>query len=369
MLSRPTPRPRGLAGDTALVAVAGLSMSAMPEEVTAPEVVVPSSWDEELPFSPGSEGTGVADLQQRLDRLGYSVSDDIPGEYGDRTSAAVKAFQRDRGLRCDGVCGRHTWSSLVEAGYRLGDRLLYRRTPMLHGDDVAHLQAKLSALGFDPGRVDGIFGDQTASALADFQHNIGLAPDGICGPHTLAELDRLAPRPGGEQLVSGVRERLRLHGASTLSGRTIAIGETGGFQIGTSALARALANAGAKPLTLHQPDELEQAELCNRAGVDCYLGLRLDPARGGIRTLYYSGYRYESEASKHLAALLLARLVDSLSLADEGSEGMALEILRRTRMPAVVVEFGQPSVVAMHTTRLADAVTEAIGEWVEKDWQ
>lgn len=344
-------------------------MRVMPEELSAPTPVATNSGDDGLPLSPGASGLGVADLQERLTRLGYFVSDDIRGLYGKRTSEAVRAFQHDRGLRPDGVCGRHTWSSLVEAGFQLGDRLLYRRRPMLHGDDVARLQTKLSALGFDPGRVDGIFGDQTAAALADFQHNIGISPDGICGPRTLAELGKLAPRPGGEQLVSGVRERLRMHGTPTLTGRTVAVGETGGFQVGTNALARALAGAGAKPLTLHQPDEQEQAELSNRAGADCYIGLRLDPRRAGIRTLYYSGYRYESETSKHLAALLLARLVDVLTLPDEGSEGMALDILRRTRMPATVVEFGSPSIVAMHTGPLAEAVAEALGEWFEKDWR
>ena len=63
--------------------------------------------------------------------------------------------------------------------------------------DVAELQRRLSALGFDPGRVDGIFGDQTTDALVDFQRNAGLSPDGICGPQTLAELIRLQPLGGG----------------------------------------------------------------------------------------------------------------------------------------------------------------------------
>ena len=50
---------------------------------------------------------------------------------------------------------------------------------MLRGDDVAELQQRLCTLGFDTGRVDGIFGDATVRALGEFQRNAGLPVDGI----------------------------------------------------------------------------------------------------------------------------------------------------------------------------------------------
>jgi N-acetylmuramoyl-L-alanine amidase len=128
--------------------------------------------DTELHLDMGAEGPAVADLQRRLSRLGLPLGIDHEGTFGPGTRAAVEAFQHRRGLRIDGVCGPQTWSALVEAGCRLGDRFLYRRSPMLRGDDVAELQQRLSALGFDTGRVDGIFGDQTSIALGDFQRNV-----------------------------------------------------------------------------------------------------------------------------------------------------------------------------------------------------
>ena len=94
----------------------------------------------------------------------------------------------------DGICGQQTWNTLVEAGFRLGDRFIYRRTPMLRGDDVAELQQRLCTLGFDTGRVDGIFGDATSEALCEFQRNVGLPVDGIVGGATLRELLRLETR-------------------------------------------------------------------------------------------------------------------------------------------------------------------------------
>src|SRR5713101_1983249 len=104
----------------------------------------------------GSHGEAVRDLHARLASAGFFCAPDDPGEFGDGTTAAVRAFQDARGLRVDGIVGNQTWSTLVESGFSLGDRLLYFRRPMLRGDDVTELQRRLNALGFDAGREDGI---------------------------------------------------------------------------------------------------------------------------------------------------------------------------------------------------------------------
>src|SRR5207237_2092923 len=145
----------------------------------------------------GDTGEPVRDLQRRLAAQGFHAAADTHGVFSDATEDAVRSFQTQRGLRIDGICGPQTWSALVEAGYRLGDRLLYHRTPMLRGDDVLDLQQKLNALGFDAGRGDGIFGPHTAEALRDFQRNVGAVPDAICGPESIAALDRLSRFGGG----------------------------------------------------------------------------------------------------------------------------------------------------------------------------
>ena len=135
----------------------------------------------QVTLSVGDDGPAVADVQQRLEQLGFSPGIDAEGCFGPGTRRRVEAFQYRRGLRVDGCCGR---PDLVGAGRgraSLGDRFLYRRTPMLRGDDVAELQQRLSALGFDTGRVDGIFGDATSAALGEFQRNVGLPVDGIAG--------------------------------------------------------------------------------------------------------------------------------------------------------------------------------------------
>jgi uncharacterized protein (TIGR02594 family) len=54
--------------------------------------------------------------------------------------------------------------------------------------DTASLQARLKALGLDPGNIDGAFGRKTIEAIKAFQKSRGLTPDGIAGPKTLAVL-------------------------------------------------------------------------------------------------------------------------------------------------------------------------------------
>jgi N-acetylmuramoyl-L-alanine amidase len=312
----------------------------------------------------------VTDLQLRLRRLGFSTSNDPTGTFGSGTEEAIRQFQDQRGLRSDGICGRHTWSAVVEAGFGLGDRVLYRRSPMLHGDDVAELQRRLSTLGFHPGGVDGIYGDSTVEAVGEFQRNVGIGPDGIFGPRTHAELDRLTPRPGGEDLVSQIRERLDAASKpATLAGKRIAVGEEGGFSVGVGAVCRALAAVGAEPMPLHHPEESEQAREANVARADCYIGLRLEPDHDLVKTMYYKGYRYESETSRRLAEMLRTAILARLTLGDGGSDGMAFPILRETQMPAVIIELGTPKQVAMQVTDIAASVVSSLEQWLRLDWE
>ena len=276
----------------------------------------------------------------------------------------METFQYQRGLRVDGECGPQTWAALVEAGFSLGDRFLYHRSPMMRGDDVADLQRRLSALGFDSGRVDGIFGSLTAFALAEFQRNTGLAVDAILGATTLQELKRVTPRHGNPELVSSVRDREHMRRSPrTLHGWRIAVGEEGGLDTLVTALRRRLGTAGAVVIPVLHPDGSAQAERANAAEVDVYIGVRLDPERTRCRAAYYSGYSYESPSGRRLAELVGALVAPALGIPSEGAGGMTLPVLRETRMPAVVCEVGPPSVVATHSVELADALAEALSAW------
>lgn len=56
------------------------------------------------------------------------------------------------------------------------------------GAQVADLQRRLGALGFNPGPTDGIFGPRTKAAVQAYQRSVGLKADGIAGNLTLGRL-------------------------------------------------------------------------------------------------------------------------------------------------------------------------------------
>ena len=276
----------------------------------------------------------------------------------------MRGFQAARGLRVDGICGHQTWAALVEAGYRLGDRLLYLRQPMLRGDDVASLQRRLGALGFDAGRIDGIFGSATERALTEFQRNAGLVVDGVCGPGTIETFERFGSPVDDRQPVAAVRELEMLRQSPrTLSGRRVVLGDGGGLHAVISATERVLKESGADVTVVHHPDQSEQAAEANASAGDVFLGLRLDPASDGCSAAHYAGHRYESAGGRRLAELVQATVPAAVGIADNGVRGMAIPLLKETRMPAVLCELGPPAAVVAATATLAEALGAVLAAW------
>src|SRR5688500_13100636 len=60
----------------------------------------------------GSKGAAVKELQVRLKAAGFNPGT-ADGAFGPKTLAAVKAFQKSRGLSADGVVGPKTWGKLL----------------------------------------------------------------------------------------------------------------------------------------------------------------------------------------------------------------------------------------------------------------
>jgi N-acetylmuramoyl-L-alanine amidase len=321
------------------------------------------------PLRPGDTGEGVRDLHRRLDTAGHPVAatEATAGHYGDNTAAQVARFQAERGLHDHGLVDEHTLSSLIEAGHRLGDRNLYLHAPMLRGDDVADLQLRLGSLGFDAGRIDGIFGTDTSAALRDFQRNSGLILDGIAGAATVRSLRHLASRTAGTTPVAQVRELDRLRRSRPdLDERRIALGHFGSCGALAAALSRGLRTRGANVVALDHPDDTTQAATANRFEAEAYLGLRIEnlPAP---EVAYFATEGFHSEGGLRLAqrcaAALKQVLADGMAGTEVAVRGMRLPILRRTRMPAVLCTLAPPSSVVPATAELADQLTSAVSDW------
>jgi len=58
------------------------------------------------------------------------------------------------------------------------------------GSQVKTLQQALISLGYTLGKPDGDYGPATQAAVEKFQHDKGLAEDGVVGPETLAKLQQ-----------------------------------------------------------------------------------------------------------------------------------------------------------------------------------
>ena len=284
----------------------------------------------------GSHGEAVVDLQLRLGALGLLGEPDDPGEFGAGTAEAVRRFQGDRGLRVDGVVGHHTWASLVESGFALGDRLLYFRQPLLRGDDVATLQRRLNALGFDARRVDGMFGADTHRALVDFQRSTGLVADGICGSSTVEALDRVGGFATGS--VASARDRATMrHGPHGVEGRRVFVAALPGLAVIGDGVARGLNLARAVAvLDLSGDDESVVARAANRFAADLFVGLGFGP-EPGARCAYFEREGFRSEFGLAVADALHHELGLELSV-PVALVGRAYPVLRETRMAAVVCE-------------------------------
>ncbi len=314
-----------------------------------------------LPLRRGDIGNEVRDLHRRLATSGFADTGD-PGEFDDRTEKALREFQASRRLVEDGICARQTWAALVDSGHRLGDRMVYLRSPMTRGDDVTDLQQRLGSLGFDAGWLDGIFGPDTESALRDFQLNQGLTGDGVVGRETVAALDRLSGRRSGDKTVAEVRELERLRAHAGIEGTRLVIGEAGGLPAIVDGLARRLRLAGAEVLTLHHPDLSEQARSANEWDGSAFVGITLADAEQQISYFEIEGF------VSHGGRALAERCAGALgALFDDGvvTTGMRLPILRETRMPAVWCRLGPAARVVEQSAAVIDALREAITTWSE----
>lgn len=161
----------------------------------------------------GSRGASVQCVQSTLNAAGYN-SGPVDGAFGGVTFRAVVRFQRAKGLYADGIVGRQTATALgiwgsgsssagaaapaapapsapaaapastntsgcgVSTSLRIGSR----------GDAIRCVQARLNAVGYPVGPVDGIFGGQTYGGVVRYQRAKGLFVDGVVGRQTAISL-------------------------------------------------------------------------------------------------------------------------------------------------------------------------------------
>lgn len=135
-----------------------------------------------------SQGTKVSQLQTDLKQLGYYYAE-ITGNFGEKTEAAVKAFQKAKGLTADGVAGTKTLDAIAAAVDKAGGSSSGSSSTNMKlgstGTAVSALQQNLTTLGYYYGDVTGHYGNLTQQAVKKFQKAKGLTQDGVASTATL----------------------------------------------------------------------------------------------------------------------------------------------------------------------------------------
>ena len=275
----------------------------------------------------------------------------------DLTESEIRSFQQARGLDVTGFVDAVTARALEESQWKLGDRSLYlHNLDLMRGDDVAALQTRLTEMGFDCGRVDGIYGPRTELAVKEFQKSVGATVDGKCGPATMIALIRLTKIVSG-----GVPSTLRQNATQqsrgpALANKVIVLNPDSDNQIAYDVALRTegrlLAVGASVFLTRgvsNNPSEQERIEFSNKSSADLMISLNLDlyvnEKAHGAATYYYGSdtHGVHSIVGERFASLVQREICARTDLANCRTHAKTWDLLRLTTAPTVRIDLGYTS--------------------------
>ena len=330
----------------------------------------------------GSKGAKVLDVQRRIKLLGYELGPgEIDGIFGPKTENAVKKFQQDRSVSVTGVVDDECWQELVDAGYCIGERMLYLKEPPFRGDDVKTLQLWLKTLGFFKNNESGIFDKSTHNALTEFQKNMKLSPDGIFGGDTFVHLSSLKRIINEKQssnfpfvldnFKKGKGKKLKVildFGDLPADARKEKKEyERNGMLICNQIIDKCRIMLEKEKfeifLTVDKsknsiPGLYNRIKKANKSNADMLVSINLnycsDPKASGSSCYYFKGLKSFSVGGKKIAEMIQENLINKLKITDCRVHGTSYAILKDTSMTSVLIEPGFIS-NASEASHLADS--------------
>ncbi len=183
-------------------------------------------------YAEGNRGDEIVEMQQRLKKAGF-LKGDVDGVYGGDTVKAVKALQKAYDFPESGAIDEVTYEALRDVSMEAAAVEEVKEEPKVEtrqkhrgkydvgdrGDEVKSLQRKLKRLGYLDGDADGIYGQQTASAVKTFQKEEKISITGAADEKTLSRVNSVYADETGElSLGSKGRKVIRLQNQLLLHG-------------------------------------------------------------------------------------------------------------------------------------------------------
>lgn len=313
----------------------------------------------------GDRSDAIGLIANTLNRLGFLEK---PSDlFDDSLTEAIKAFQQERGLTSTGLINEITQRALDEARWRLGDRILLLTNPVLiRGDDVSALQGRLVELGFNCGKVDGVYGVKTEAAVKEFQKSVGIVVDGKCGPSTLISLMRLVKTVQGGA-PAALRESIKHSVRSpALANKVIVLDPSWGgeftgesfhgvteseivFDLAQRLEGRLLAlgvNVVLTRSSKNSPLEKDRIATANSVSADLVIALKVDSYKNekanGVATYYYGrdDKGVHSVVGERFANLIQREICARTDLLNCQTHAKSWDLLRLTIAPCVRIDLG-----------------------------
>jgi N-acetylmuramoyl-L-alanine amidase len=305
-------------------------------------------------LKPGDRGELVTSVTTTLNRLGFLS--EVSENFDTQVSEAIRAFQQARGLSVSGLIDSPTEKALEEARWKLGDRSLQIQQPHMRGDDVASLQSRLVEMGFNPGRVDGIYGPATENAVKDFQKSVGTKVDGICGPGTVISLMRLMRTVSGGAPTELRAQADRAKRGPALADKVIVLDPSPRneispltFDLAQKIEGRLIALGVSVFLSrgaTSSPSESERINFANSVNADLVISIGIDNYKNdmahGISTYFYGSDQHgiHSLVGERFATLAQREICARTDLANNRTHAKTWDLLRLTKAPTIRLELG-----------------------------
>lgn len=290
----------------------------------------------------------------------------------------IRSFQQARGLSVTGLVDEVTARALEEARWKLGDRSLNLQEALLmRGDDVAALQSRLTEMGFDCGRVDGIYGARTELAVKEFQKSVGVTIDGKCGPATIIALIRLTKIVSGGAPAAMRESAIQRNRGPALANKTIVLNPDGDdqlvYDVAVRTEGRLLALGASVFLTRGAttfPSESERIAFTNNSNADLMISLNEDSYKNenahGAATYFYGSdaHGVHSIVGERFASLVQREICARTDFANCRTHAMTWDLLRLTKAPAVRIDLGYKTnsgdIGRMSRPDFRDVIAEAL---------